>query len=294
MASTEAPTRAGSDVAVERLAVLDEPAVAMLQGLVADSHWNQTPDDWSVFHQAGSVHVVRDGDRIVASGAVLPMGPSSAGATGVSWISMILVTPAERGRGLGRAVFGQCLREVQASGRIPMLDATPAGEALYRQFGFETLWRLTRWRREPRQPAASPLPAGRPDLDMFADADAQPLGFERRHLLAQFLDRPGTRCIRTGVAIALVREGRVARQIGPVLAAREPAAVAALARAADSVGEALFIDVPDDRPLMRAQLQAAGFEPQRGFARMARIATGQVLPAGQLGLLHAIAGPEFA
>ena len=31
-----------------------------------------------------------------------------------------------------------------------MLDATPAGEALYRSFGFQVLWRLTRWRREAR------------------------------------------------------------------------------------------------------------------------------------------------
>jgi GNAT superfamily N-acetyltransferase len=291
MASIEAVSEA---VSTERLADLDPEALADLEGLVADSHWNQTADDWALFHQAGTIHVVRKQGRIIASGAVLPMGAPGRGETGVSWISMILVTPDERARGLGRAVFARCLRDVQESGRIPMLDATPAGEALYRQFGFEPLWRLTRWRREPRAATAAALGTSAPQLETLVALDRQVLGFERPHLLAHFLARAGTRCLRQADALALVREGRNAHQIGPVLAAQEAAAASALTRAAASLPGPLSIDVPDERPRMRAALLAAGFQPQRGFARMARIAPGQVLPAGQTALLHAIAGPEFA
>lgn len=292
MASTESAS--ARRIEVEPLAQLDATALAMLQGLVADSHWNQVAADWALFDAAGAIQVVRENGRIVASGAVLPMGRSEAGATGVSWISMILVTPAERARGLGRAVFGRCLEQVQASGRIPMLDATPAGEALYRQFGFEPQLRLTRWRREARaatQPALSDL---LPGLDTLVALDRQALGFERPRLLADLLARPSTLCVRTAQALALVRAGRTAHQIGPLLAADAAAAAAALTRAAASLDGAIYIDVPEPRPRMHAALEAAGFQPQRGFARMARVDRGQVSPAGQYALLHAIAGPEFA
>ena len=56
----------------------------------------------------------------------------------------------------------------------------------------------------------------------------------------------------------------------------------------------MLIDVPDDRPLLRQALVAAGFAPQRGFARMALAVAEQRVPRGQTHFIHAIAGPEFA
>ncbi|MBK0393788.1 GNAT family N-acetyltransferase [Ramlibacter algicola] len=288
MASTESAPVGG----VERLAQLDAGSLGMLEALVAASNWNQVADDWALFHQAGSIHVVRDDTgRIVASGAVLPMGAPGQ----VAWISMILVLPSVRGQGLGRAVFSHCLREVQADGRVAMLDATPAGEALYRQFGFESLWRLTRWRREARA-AATDRAVGdeAAAIETLVELDGQALGFQRSSVIGQIARRPSTRCLRTGDAWAVVRAGRTAHQVGPLLAATEDAAARALAQVADAIAGPIYIDVPDDRPLMRATLQAAGFQPQRGFARMALAPAGKVPPSGQAAFLHAIAGPEFA
>src|SRR5690606_18270697 len=115
MASTES-----RPVEVDTLSALTPESQAMLDELVEQSHWNQTAQDWAIFSRLGSVHVVRDEHkRIIASGAVLPLGDNAA------WISLILVTPPRRGQGLGRAVFEHCLKEVQASGRTAMLDATP-------------------------------------------------------------------------------------------------------------------------------------------------------------------------
>ena len=125
MASTE-PAAAMQVRPLERL---DDTTLAMLNDLVVQSGWNQTGDDWGVFARHGSIGVVRDADdRIVASGAVLPMGAALQGGS-VAWISMILVAPAERGRGLGRAVFDHCLRSAQAG--WPRTDAgcDPAGRA---------------------------------------------------------------------------------------------------------------------------------------------------------------------
>ncbi len=299
MASTE-PAVAG-EVVVEKLAELTPDALAMLGELVVHSGWNQTAQDWGVFCSCGTIYVIRDEQgRIAASGAVLPMGESRPGALasltgrGVAWISMILVRPDRRGRGLARRVFEQCIRDIHDHGRIAMLDATPQGEALYLQFGFEPLWRLTRWRREARPASGPALPLAKPDLDTLAELDQEALGFARKRVLGELLDRPESRYVRHALGFAIVRAGRLAHQIGPLVATDEPTAVAVMQEAAAALSGPVLIDVPDDRPLLRRALVDAGFAPQRGFARMALATAEQRIPRGQTHFIHAIAGPEFA
>ncbi|MCY1512899.1 Acetyltransferase (GNAT) domain protein [compost metagenome] len=234
------------------------------------------------------MHGVRDNaGQLIASGAVLPM-------EGVAWISMILMMPAARGQGLGRAVFAQCLAQVKAAGLVAMLDATPQGEPLYASFGFTPLWRLTRWQREAT-PASASLAADKPALDSLAALDAQALGFARPAVLAELLGRDDTRCVRNGLGFGLVRAGRTAHHIGPLLSSDEAVAAALLTQAARGLDGRIYVDAPDDRKAMTAALRAAGFTPQRSFARMA-LATreGAQPPTGHPAFIHAIAGPEFA
>jgi len=283
MASTDVAL--SSDTDVEALGALDAPTLSMLAALVDQSGWNQTHDDWALFASHGTVHAVRDGGGcIVASGAVLPMAPAGA------WISMILVDPALRGRGLGRAVFEQCLMAVQRSGRCALLDATPAGERLYTRYGFVPLWRSTRWQRAAHA-GARPAPRFDPGpLDLLAALDAEALGLARPGVLAHLAQRADSRVVRHAQGFAVVRAGRNARHIGPLIATHEAAAAGLLREIADSEPGPLFIDTPDDRPLLREQLQASGFVPQRTFARMA---LGDAVPQGQTAFIHAIAGPEY-
>ena len=300
MANTE-PRVASASVAVEKLTELTPEALAMLGELVAYSGWNQTPQDWGVFFSCGTIYVVRDEQgRIAASGAVLPMGESRPGALasltgrGVAWISMILVRPELRGRGLGGRVFQQCVRDIHDHGRIAMLDATPQGETLYLQFGFEPLWRLTRWRREARPATGPALSLARPDLDTLSELDQEALGFARKRVLEELLGRPDSRYVRHVLGFAIVRVGRVAHHIGPLVATDEPTAVAVMRDAAAALSGPVLIDVPDERPLLRQALVDAGFAPQRGFLRMALATAEQRIPRGQTHFIHAIAGPEFA
>lgn len=278
--------------AVLRLEAASGAALAELQQLVVDSHWNQLPADWTLFLSLGAVYATHDNGRIVASGAVLPMGPSAGAAAGVSWISMILVTPAMRGRGLGRAVFARCLEHVRAEGRIPVLDATPQGEALYAQFGFEANWRFTRWRRQATDSMAAPLPADVP-LGTLAQMDLRALGFERGALLAALAGREGGRCVGRGGACALLRPGRTAVQIGPLNAADEREGAQLLQAVSAARQEMLIIDVPHGRTHMEAALQTCGFVPERPFARMA-YAGGLQLPSADTAIVQAVAGPEYA
>lgn len=274
--------------AVETLASITPALAPMLDALVAASGWNQTLRDWQLFERLGSIHVTRDAQgAVVASGAVLPMEK-------VAWISMILVMPAARGQGLGRAVFAHCLQQVKDAGLTAMLDATPQGEPLYAGFGFSPLWRLTRWQREAGAAAAAAPPADKPSIGGLAALDAQALGVARPAVLADLLEREGSRCVRNGLAFGLVRTGRTAHQIGPLLSAHEQTAAALLPSAIGNLSGRICIDVPDDRPAMARALRQAGFAPQRGFARMALATRGDAPPLlGQPAFIHAIAGPEF-
>lgn len=282
MASTE---RDALGRPVEALHALTDADLAMLGQLVADSGWNQTADDWALFAAQGSIYVVREADqRIVASGAVLPIDSNAA------WISMILVTPDARGQGLGRQVFAHCLDLVRQSGRTAMLDATPAGETLYRQFDFTPLWRLTRWQRAAQPGTARAPRSEATDIAPLAALDAEALGFARQTVLADLAGREGSRVLRRADGFAIVRAGRIAHQVGPLLATSEAAAAGLLGDAAASLTGSVFVDVPDDRPVLREWLAGAGFTAQRGFARMA---AGGDAPEGQRSFIHAIAGPEF-
>lgn len=273
-------------IVVETLGPLTPDVQDGLDALVLQSGWNQTRQDWAFFSREGTVCVVRDAQgRIMASGAVLPHGPQ------VAWISMILVAPDLRGRGLGRAVFLHCLALVKAGGRTACLDATPDGQRLYSQFGFAPVYGLTRWQREARPQA---VPAARsqqlPDVQALAALDAQALGAPRHALLADFLARPDAACVRSSAGFAIVRCGRIAHQIGPLLALDEAGAADLMKRTAQNLAGPVFIDVPDERALLASQLRDAGFTPQRSFMRMV---LGEQPLRGQTHFIHAIAGPEF-
>ena len=301
MANTEPLATASAHLAVEKLGELTPEVLVMLGELVAHSGWNQIAQDWALFFKCGTIYVIRDEDGLIAaSGAVLPMGESRPGylasltGRGVAWISMILVRPDRRGQGLARRVFQQCIRDIQSHGRIAMLDATPQGETLYRQFGFDALWRLTRWRREARPATRPELPSTKPDLDTLAELDQEALGFARMAVLRELTGRPDSRYVRHVLGFAIVRVGRVAHHIGPLLATDEPTAISVMQEAASAFEGPLLIDVPDERPLLRRALAEAGFAPQRGFARMALATAEQRVPQGQTHFIHAVAGPEFA
>ena len=270
---------------MEPLASLTPESLRMLGELVAQSHWNQVAEDWALFHRLGTVLVIRDAQgTIVASGAVLPYGSEFA------WISMILVTPAARGQGLGAKVFAGCLQRVRSQDRTAMLDATPAGERIYRQFGFEGLFKLTRWQRDAGDAAAraAAVPAA-VDQQEIVRRDADVFGIARAALIGDFLSRPGARCVVNAQGFALVRAGRVAHQIGPLVAHGDDVACKLLQQTIDALPGRVFLDLADERTALKTTLEAAGFTPLRGFLRMA---LGPARPQAAA-RVQVIAGPEY-
>src|SRR5262245_25611282 len=89
------------------------------------SRWNQTAHDWR-FSLPAAPHgaiVAQEGGRVIGTVATLPYGP-------FTWISMVLVDPAARGRHVGTTLLQRGL-DLAGADATARLDATPAGEPIY-------------------------------------------------------------------------------------------------------------------------------------------------------------------
>ena len=252
--------------------------------------WNQTTEDWALFIGQGCVFGRRSPrDELVATGAALPY------AHGQGWISMVLVAPAFRHRGLASELLNDAVAWLRERALVPVLDATPAGAQVYRRLGFVAGMGFERWEHPGAAfPAARAAlrRAGVQDLEAIAAADENASRVGRRFLLQSFLQRPGTQAWIADDAqgFVIARAGRRATQIGPLVAADEPAAWRLLQQALAAVPGPVFLDLPKRWAQLAAALSAAGFRPQRPFVRMA---LGDAPALAGSDRLFVVAGPEF-
>ncbi|MGQ9369253.1 GNAT family N-acetyltransferase [Azospirillum sp. ST 5-10] len=274
-------------------AVLDAGRRAGCLALSAEAGWNQTAADWDLFLGHGTVFGLCDGvgGPPVATGAVLPYDG------GFAWIGMVLVTAARRRARLGTRILETCLAALAERALVPLLDATPAGEAVYRPLGFAPLFGLARWQGpggagQGRPPAAGVRALATADLPAAVAADAAAFGASRRFLLEDVHRRaPGCAFVTAdGSGFVLARPGRTATQIGPLVAADPASAAALLDAALDAAAGPVLLDLADGWGALGRRLEARGFTVQRPFLRMAR---GRSAPFGDPRRLVLAAGPEF-
>jgi hypothetical protein len=168
------------------------------------------------------------------------------------------------------------------------LDATPAGAAVYGPLGFTPTIQLRRLRLASALGAnAAPLPAGK--LDEFITCDINAMGLDRRALLQELAGRPSSRLLSNGDAMALVRDGRTARHIGPVFADTPAHALAMVRDIAASENGPVLIDAIAAQTAFLDGLTNSGWTIERPFQRM-RFGRA-TSDAGELPF--AVAGPEF-
>jgi GNAT superfamily N-acetyltransferase len=281
MASTEAL----------QLTPLAEDSIPGCVALSAEAGWNQTPDDWIVFLRHGTVFGLLNGGDPVASGAILPYPNDFA------WISMVLVTAKRRRERIGTRILETCCAEIARRGLVAMLDATPAGERVYRPLGFEPMFKLTRWQGQGGGGSAK-LPAGirlitKDDMTAVVALDGAAFGAHRHFLLDGFFRRQPKLAFVAGEDVkcfVLARPGRLATQIGPVIAANEDAAATLLSAALDAVRGPVFLDLADRWSGLARLLQQRGFTVQRPYLRMGMR---RHAPYGDPARTFVIAGPEF-
>ena len=277
---------------------LDSADVLAGVALSDASGWNQTADDWQLFVQHGKALGWRTADsQLVATAAALGYGR-------LGWISMVLVAKEWRHGGLATHLLGACIDHLQREGITPVLDATPAGEPVYRRLGFQSGFDIERWEGEvvalpSARHDARIRPADAGDVDTIIALDTAASGLERRTVLGNFLQRHGTRAwmllddARGAIGFVIARRGRSALQIGPLVARTTDQAAALLDAAFAHCNGRVFLDLPSRWTTLAGDLRDRGLRVQRPFVRMALAAT---LPDGIACVddrSFVIAGPEF-
>lgn len=291
-------TDAAPSVAIRPLSEADLPGALALS---TSAHWNQIEADWRGMLALGEgwgidATLPQGRSVLAASTVVLPYGHDFA------WVSMVLVLPEFRRQGFASVLLRHALARLKAQGRSAVLDATPAGHAVYVQEGFADTWGFARYRREALQADAlrsavppRPRPLLEADWAAIAALDAPAFGANRLPLLRRLASRQprASLVLEDGGRIAgyvLARDGREATQIGPLLAPDEAAASELLTAALTAVPGPVYVDLLDGRPWLLTHLQAQGFTPQRPFTRMVH---GRKKAPGDAGALMLVAGPEL-
>src|SRR5262249_9093880 len=245
------------------------------EALGGEAGWNQTAADWRIFLDLGQVFAVRADGRVVATAATLPYQR-------FGWISMVLVMAEFRRRGLASRLMRRCIDSLVAAGRVPVLDATPDGQQVYRSLGFQDTWGFERLTRAAPRSATTDAPPSdatgiRPITDTVWPAlcryDAAAFGSDRSSLLTKLRARLPAAALyaeREGriAGLLLGRDGRTSSQLGPLVAEDDTVARALLAHALGAVQGPVYIDFADAKRDVRAWLDSLGFTAQRPLTRM--------------------------
>jgi len=256
--------------------------------------WNQTEADWRrllALEPAGCF--LAEWDRRPAGTACVSVFPP------LGWVSMVLVDPPVRGRGIATRLMQHALTYLDGRG-VPTvrLDATPLGRAVYERLGFVAEYEVARW-EGPAAGRIGPVPVmldpvAPADMAAVAALDEAATGADRRRLLDRLrAEHPEAMKVLTRgghpAGYSCIRPGSRAMQIGPVVAldadAGEALADAALC---DCAGRTVFADIPVPNLAAMRWAESHGLRVQRQFTRMRR---GRPVPDRPMSLWAGF-GPE--
>jgi GNAT superfamily N-acetyltransferase len=260
-------------ILIENLTASD---LAFGMQLSTEAGWNQTPADWRRFLSLSpdGCFVAKVGGQRVGTVTTCQFGA-------VAWIGMMLVDPAWRRQGIGRALMQRALDHVASRGTATVrLDATPQGAPLYVSLGFTAQYRLHRFAgivRGPLDAAERDVRGYRAcDRNCVCDLDLQTIGYDRSRLLDALWADDGNGCLvserRSQIqGYLMYRPGTRAVFVGPCLAT-EPAFAASLLSCglAACAGQQVFIDVPESNSQAAATVEPVGLQPVRELLRMIR------------------------
>ena len=187
---------------------------------------------------------------------------------------MVLVTAPRRRERIGTSILEACCVEVARRGLVSVLDATPAGERIYRPLGFEGMFNLSRWQgvaERSRQSARRHSCDGCRRYSRCYSDRCRCLRRQTRKFLVENLFRRLPQLAFVTARPSRLRVGAtrpIATQIGPIVAANEGAAATLLDAALGCVSGPVFLDLIDGRDILMHRLRQRGFTVQRPFLRM--------------------------
>ena len=287
-----------TDTAAVREHDLGEQHLAGAMVLSRAASWNQNEADWRMMLRLGKgFGLSAADDSLVASIVVLPYGEAFA------WMSMVLVSPERRRQGFASRMLRRALAYLQSRGLAAVLDATPAGHEVYLQEGLRDTWGFQRYRLPEARPASGGQNVPGLELRHLAQGDWPQIlaldlpafGASRESLLRALTERlPEAALVaeRGGkiCGYLLGRDGREARQLGPLVTADTLAAQALLSCAIERVPAPVYIDIVDRHSSLRDWALMQGFSAQRPFTRMVH---GAECAPGNNESVMLVAGPEL-
>jgi GNAT superfamily N-acetyltransferase len=259
--------------------------------------WNQTEKDWKLLvgNPQNVCLLAEKGGEIIGTATAMNY-------TGkVAWIGMVLVDKSYRGRGVGKMLISNVLNQLESFKSVK-LDATPAGQPLYKKFGFKKeflIHRMTTLSMENSQPFLSgitPVPVLISDIPEITAFDDSIFGAERTSLVESLINenQENSWCIKKDgriTAIALGRQGRKYYQIGPVFASSLIETIILISQTLLKLaGKPLVVDVPAHKVELINWLNSVGIAHQRDFVRMY---LNQNLCPGKPENQFLFCGPEF-
>lgn len=236
-----------AQIPLERgLTALRADHIPQAVSLSAALGWPYRQEDWHFAFELGHGVAVETNEGLAATALWWPYEKAFAS------FGMIIVAPALQGRGIGRLLMDELLR--QADGRAIILNSTREGYRLYERLGFVPCGQVNQHQSvlvaAPPESRASgairPLRAA--DIDAIRDLDCRASGMGRMQLLDALFTVGSVAVIereRRVQGYACVRRFGRGVVIGPVIARDAVDAKALIATlAAEHRGGFVRIDVP--------------------------------------------------
>ena len=277
---------------------LGEQHLAGAMALSRAANWNQNEADWRMMLRLGQgFGLSTAAGSLAASIVVLPY------ANAFAWMSMVLVAPEHRRLGYASRMLRRALAYLQSRGLTAVLDATPAGHEVYVQEGLRDTWSFQRYSLATARPVSGWQDVSGLKLRKLADGDWPQIlamdlpafGAGREPLLRALAARlPDVTLVAVRgdqlCGFLFGRDGREARQLGPLVADDLPAAQALLSHALARVSGPFYIDIVDRHTSLRSWALMQGFSMQRPFTRMVH---GAEHAPGNNETVMLVAGPEL-
>ena len=251
---------------VLRMSEADLPAAHELSRAVA---WPHRLEDWQLVLSVGEGLVAYSGDRLVG--------------TAMWWsfdarlvrLGMVIVDPTIQRSGVGRALMEGILGRITEPTTI--LNATKAGETLYRQLGFSSVGSIIQHQGASFSVPLVPLrigerirPMGRNDAAGLIELDAQASGVRREGVITALIEAGEAVVLDDGgetVGFAFYRRFGRGHSIGPVIARDTAAAKALVAHwIGSNAGMFMRIDIPGESGL-------SDWLEELGLARVSHVLT---------------------
>jgi len=259
--------------------------------------WNQTEKDWKLLIESPqNVCLLAEYNKKII-GTTTAMNYANQ----IAWIGMVLVAKECRGQGVSKLLLTNVLKKLESFASIK-LDATPAGQQVYKKFDFKDEYLITRVVTVSMKNLSfddDPILAESirlKDIEEIIALDEYVFGTNRAQLIESLIRQYPHKAwmLKRNNSIAgfaLGRAGNKYHQVGPVFGSTINDVKMLIGKALKGlINQPVVIDVLSEKEDLISWLNSIGFTMQRHFIRMYKK---ENLFPGIVNKQYLICGPEF-